>query len=67
MSNRGHPTREPAPALALHQDCIPANDTARSLWLAYSSELELSLIQAARHERPRTELRRRILQACGLQ
>jgi len=63
----GHPIPEPVPARAPEQDRVPANDTARGLWLAHSSELELSLIQIAKNERPRPELRDRILKACGLQ
>jgi hypothetical protein len=51
-------------------ESIPANDAVptegRGLWLAHSSELELSLLQVARHERPNQELRERILKACGI-
>ncbi len=61
-----HPIPERAPEAAPEHDRMPANDTARGLWLAHSSELELSLIQIARNERPRVELRERILKACGL-
>jgi len=66
-----HPIPERAPESALgsasDNDRAPANDTARGLWLAHSSELELSLIQIAKNERPRGDLRERILKACGLQ
>jgi len=59
-----HPIPERAP------ESIPANDAApsedRGLWLAHSGELELSLLQVARHERPNQELRERILKACGI-
>ncbi|HEX3773915.1 MAG TPA: hypothetical protein VHV51_05585 [Polyangiaceae bacterium] len=56
------PEREPAPRSAR----APANDTGRGLWLANLSELELTLIQVARSERPRQELRTRVLKACGV-
>ena len=63
----GYPIPERAPESAPAEDRAPANDTARGLWLAHSSELELSLIQIAKNERPRAELKDRILKACGLQ
>lgn len=66
-----HPIPERAPESTRGQeqdnDRAPANDTARGLWLAHSSELELSLIQIAKHERPSKDLRDRILKACGVQ
>lgn len=60
-----HPIPERAPESVPANDAAP-KDTGRALWLAHSSELELSLIQIARHERPNPELRLRILKACGV-
>lgn len=60
-----HPIPEPAPKSVPANDALP-RDTSRNLWLAHSSELELSLIQIARNERPNKELRERVLKACGL-
>jgi len=65
-SAASHPIPEREPEKAPTSVRAPANDTARGLWLAHSSELELTLIQVARSERPGKELRERVLKACGV-
>ncbi len=42
----------------------PANDAGQANWLPQWNELELMLIQVARHERPSPELRLRLLKLC---
>jgi hypothetical protein len=64
-SATAHPIPERTPSSVPANDAAP-NEPGRGLWLAHSSELELSLIQIARHERPSQELRERVLKACGV-
>ncbi len=57
-SATSHAIPEPTP----HGE--PANDAADGAWRPHWSELELLLIQVARHERPSAESRLRLLMLC---
>ncbi|HEY4104924.1 MAG TPA: hypothetical protein VGM44_13595 [Polyangiaceae bacterium] len=61
-----HPIPEREPEKPPPSVRAPANDTGRGLWLANLSELELTLIQVARSERPGKETRERVRGACGI-